>query len=222
MKHLAASPSPAVPCSGIFDRFRPTGADFGRRMGSGMAIVCWLLIAAAGGGLCSASAAERADFAGCAPGSEVPTFYMREVAGARPNLAICLVCRYGSRPVVMVCVRRLDSRVEELLQRVDRQVDSHRGVGLRGLAIFVSGDPRELQPRLATIGRQRAMSLPLGFPVEAGGPRTLQLPDEAPVTVLLYRNRTIQERFIFDGDELTEENIRQVEEAAMKLLHDRG
>src|SRR3989442_322528 len=88
---------------------------------------------------------------GCEIGAEMPAFYVREINGARPNLAVCLVCQNGSRPVVMISVRKIDVQVEKLLEAVDRTVDSRRAEGLRGFAIFLAPEAkqlRDLQPRL--------------------------------------------------------------------------
>lgn len=157
------------------------------------------------------------EVAGCAPGAEVPSFYVREVTSRRPHLATCLVCRYGSRPVVLLCVRTLNDEVGELIEQVDRAVDAGRGVGLRGFAIFTHGENAQLQPQLATLARQRKTTLPLVLPVERGGPSSMQLPQDAEVTVLLYRDKVVTQRYIFSPGELTARQIDQVV-AAIKDL----
>ena len=154
---------------------------------------------------------------GCAPGAEVPSFYVREVTSRRPHLATCLVCRYGARPVVLLCVRTIDDEVGELIERVDRAVDAGRGIGLRGFAIFTQGENAQLQPQLATLARQRKTTLPLVLPVERGGPSSMQLPQDAQVTVLLYRDKVVTQRYIFTPGELTARRIDQVV-AAIKDL----
>ena len=63
---------------------------------------------------------------GCEVGAEVPPFYVREITSDHPNLAVCLVCKNGDRPSVLVSVRKIDQQVERLLAAVDRTVDSHR------------------------------------------------------------------------------------------------
>lgn len=154
---------------------------------------------------------------GCAPGAEVPAFYVREVTSRRPHLATCLVCRYGSRPVVLLCVRTLNDQVGEVIERVDRAVDAGRGVGLRGFAVFTHGENAQLQPQLATLARQRKTSLPLVLPVERGGPSSMQLPGDAAVTVLLYRDKVVTARYVFAPGELNEMHIDQVVAAIQAL-----
>ena len=96
---------------------------------------------------------------------EVPSFYVREVTTERPNLATCLVCRYGNRPVVLVCVRKLDAAGEQVIAAVDRAVDEGRGLGLESFAIFLSPKPAEVQPKLMSLVRQRGVTMPLTIPV---------------------------------------------------------
>jgi hypothetical protein len=168
--------------------------------------------------LLGAVAADEKDApAGCAVGAEVPSFYVREVTGSRPNQAICLVCRYGGRPAVLVCARGLDERVEQLLVKLDRVVDGERAQGLRGFAIFLDAKATELQPRLFNLARREKLSLPLAFPVETSGPRSLELPEKAQVTVLIYRQKKIAQRFVFEPDAMSEKEIERVVEAAKRF-----
>lgn len=155
--------------------------------------------------------------AGGEVGADVPAFYVREVTGRRPDLATCLVCRYGSRPVVTICVRQIDTQAENLLAALDRTLDAHRGDGLRGFALFVSGTHADLQPQLTTLARRRKLSLPLSIPVETGGPSALGLNPDAATTVLFYQRKKIVARYAFAPNELTAERIQEVAAAADRL-----
>ena len=149
---------------------------------------------------------------------EGPTVYVRAATGPRPNEAVCLVCRYGARPVVMVCVRGLDDDVAELIERIDRSVDKHRADGLRGMAIFLDKDARLAQPLVAMMAWKRQLTLPLVFPVEAGGPKALELSPDAQLTVLLYKERKVQQRLVFSAGELKEKGSDGVLAAVEKLI----
>src|SRR5258708_15560296 len=147
---------------------------------------------------------------GCEGGAAVPSFYVRDVMGRRPDLATCLVCKYGARPVALVCVRELDAQSQALIEAIDRTIDAHRADGLRGFAMFLTGRASELQPKLATLAHRRGLSLPLAIPVESGGPGALDLPADARAVVLFYRRKQIVERFVFAVDQLTDETIQEV------------
>ncbi len=113
--------------------------------------------------------------------------------------------------------RGLDERVQELLIKLDRVVDGERAHGLRGFAIFLDAKAAELQPKLFNLARREKLSLPLAFPVETSGPRSLDLPEKAQVTVLLYRAKKIEQRFVFDHEALNEKEIERVVEASKRF-----
>ncbi len=158
---------------------------------------------------------------GCAVGAAVPAFYVRQVNSQRPNLARCLVCRNGDRPVVMICIRRLDHQVADLLEAIDRSVDTHRAQGLRAFALFLDGDGKQLPPQLVTLARERELSIPLALPVERAGPAALGLADEPQTIVVLYVRRKVVGCYQFGADEITAEAIGRLVLEAERLVEDR-
>lgn len=164
----------------------------------------------------------RCGFAEDAPAKpasgEIPSFFLREVTGPNPNLAKCLVCRYGDRPVVLLCVRDLDDASQALIEEIDHLVDKRRGEGLRGFAIFVDADAKTIQPQLFNLARDSKLSLPLTLPVEPAGPSGLGLSKTAAVSVILYRNLEEQRRFALNADEITAERIEEIVAAAVEMM----
>lgn len=148
--------------------------------------------------------------AACEVGAEIPSFFVREVTSERPNLATCLVCRYGNRPVVLISVRKLDAAGEELLQAIDQAVDRGRGLGLKGFAVFVGEKSAEVQPRLMALVRQQRVTLPLTIPVEVEGPLVVRPPAEANLAVLCYRQRRIVAAHVLRPGEITPANIARM------------
>ena len=163
---------------------------------------------------------------GCEIGAEVPAFYVREITGNRPNLAVCLVCQNGDRPVVLVAVRKVDAQVERLLEDLDRTIESHRADGLRSFAIFLSSDAKELKdlpPRLMTLARDRKLALPLAIPVESTtGPAGLALPSDVQTVVLFYEQKKIVARRLIRSGELTKEQVEQVVREAERMVEARS
>lgn len=155
---------------------------------------------------------------GCQIGAAVPAFFVRQVNGPRPNLARCLVCRNGDRPVVMVCTRKLDPQVADLLEAIDRSVDAHRAQGLRAFALFLEGDGEQLQPELVTLARQRGLTIPLALPVERRGPAALALAEEPQTIVILYVQRKVVGCYHYRADEITAEAIATLVAEAERLL----
>jgi hypothetical protein len=179
-----------------------------------LAPLFWCLMLAAG----ADPPGERAAAHGTEVGAEVQGFHVRQVNAAQPNLSTCLVCKYGARPVAMLCVREVDEQVEQLLAGLDRSIDQRRGDGLRGFALFLNGDSLKMQPQLAALARKNNLTLPLVCPVEAGGPRSLELPADAQATLVLYRDKHVVQRLVFAPGELTKEKIAAALQATEKLL----
>ena len=153
---------------------------------------------------------------------EVPAFFVRDVTSSRPHRAVCLVCRYGERPVVLLAVRKLDPRVVALLRRFDQLAEAHRATSLRAFAVFLGGELKHWQPRLYTLHRRHRLRMPLVLPVQRGGPDQLAFSARVPVTVLLYRQRRIVKRYELQLHQLTPERIGQLEQAARAMLHPGG
>lgn len=134
----------------------------------------------------------------------VPSFYARAVTGPLMNRSVCYVCRHGSRPVVMVVVRRTSPELQTLLQGVDAVVDRHRADGLRSFAVIVCGDPQQAVPAVQTFAFDGKIAMPLCVASEAvAGTGGLELDEQAEVSILLYRNRRIESTAVFRRGELS-------------------
>lgn len=146
-------------------------------------------------------------------GDEMPSFYVREATGKRPDMATCLVCRHGARPVITVWARKIDPQVEELLKSVDEVVDSRRGDGLRGFAVILErrgDDEPSVESELRTLAHKRRLSMPLTTPVERGGPSSLRLPEETRTIVLIHARKKIVARFEIAEGELSSERVAEI------------
>lgn len=173
-------------------------------------------------GMAAAAQGEAPDQPrGCAVGAAVPAFYVRQVNCQRPNLVRCLVCRNGDRPVVMICTRKLDGQVADLLEAIDRSVDAHRAQGLRAFALFLDGGGEQLQQQLVTLARERELSIPLTLPVERAGPAALGLGDEPQTIVVLYIRRKVVACHHYRATEISAEAIARLVLEAERLVEDR-
>lgn len=143
-------------------------------------------------------------------GASIGSFYVREVTGPRPNAASCLVCKYGNRPVVIICCRKLDEIHRQLVLSLDKEIDSRRGLGLRGFSMFMTDVDGQTQPQLMQLVREHDVHLPLTIPVERQGPGTLGLNPDVETTVILYRQRKVEKRFEYAAGSLTSEDVEKL------------
>lgn len=148
---------------------------------------------------------------GRAVGDKVPQFFVRAVTGPLSNKSVCYVCRNGDRPVVMVFLRDLVSGTPDLLKQLDRSVDQHRAVGLRGFCVLLSEDQRSATSRLQTLSFDNQLSLPLTVASpQLEAPASQNLNPDAAVTVVLYQDTTVISTHAYRSDEVTSERIREL------------
>jgi len=151
-------------------------------------------------------------------GSEVSTFFVRDFSTSNPSSAICLVCRYGDRPVVMVCGHVVDQQVRRLLQALSGTVEARRATGLRAFGVFLDEKDEVVQPRLLGLVRRQEVTFPLTIAVEnVAGPREWSLLDGADTAVVLYEQRKVVACFRFSAGQLAAEQVEQVVRATEQL-----
>ena len=163
--------------------------------------------------------AERASIPAGAIGSEVPSFQVRNVAGTLLNRSVCHVCRNGSRPVVMVVLRKPGTRQRMLLRNIDRLVQTRRSEGLRAFCVYLGDRPQHDVSLMQTFAHNGQIAMPVGVTSLAiGDAGMLSISAQADATVILYSDRTIRQRFEFSEEELSHDKIRSVLEAADRLV----
>lgn len=177
-------------------------------------------VAACGAGLCLFAFSLTLVFggepdmqllSGRAVGERVPQFFVRAVTGPLMNKSVCYVCRNGDRPVVMVFLRDLVSGTPEFLKQLDRCVDQHRAVGLRGFCVLLSENQRSATSQLQTLAFDNQLSLPLTIASsQLEAPASQNLHPEAAVTVVLYQDQTVLATHAFRETELTSERIAEL------------
>lgn len=156
---------------------------------------------------------------GLETGAYVPTFYSRVVTGPLMNKSMCYVCRNGRRPVVMVLVRDLKPEHRSLMRNLDRLTDIHRADGFRGFGVMISDNPFGSISKVQTFAFNHKVSLPLTVaPLSVGSRSNQNIHPDAEVTVVLYRNRAVVEKYAFRAGELTYDRSREVIRAVRKFI----
>jgi hypothetical protein len=155
---------------------------------------------------------------GRAVGERVPQFFVRAVTGPLMNKSVCYVCRNGDRPVVMVLMRDVVEGMPALLKELDRCVDQHRAVGLRGFGVLLTENQRSAISRLQTLAFDNQLSLPLTVAsTQLDAPSSQNLHPDAAVTVVLYHDQTVITTHAFRDTELTAERITQLMSSVKEL-----
>lgn len=152
-------------------------------------------------------------------GSEVTSFYVRAVTGPHAGKSVCYVCRNGDRPVVMVVVRELGPDVTRLLKQLDQCVNENRGNGLRCFVVMLSNSSQKDGARLQTLAFDEKIELPLTVASEAiAGTNLDAIPKTAAVSVILYDDLTVKERFAYRTGECNPSACQTILAAAKNLV----
>ena len=94
-------------------------------------------------------------------GSTINQFFVRAVTGPHRNRSVCYVCRYGSRPVIMVLIQKPDPKIATLLKAIDAIVDDNRVSGLRSFGVLVTNESDRAVPILQTMAFDERIRMPL-------------------------------------------------------------
>jgi len=157
--------------------------------------------------------------AGPKAGSTISPFFVRAVTGPHRNRSVCYVCRYGSRPVVMVLVQKVDPRLGQLLTTIDQVIDQNRLAGLRGFGVLVTDQSARAVPILQTIAFDQKVHMPLtAATTSIAGSGGHNLHPEAATTLILYRNQKAVETVSLKFGQITPEQLSKVTEQIRKFI----
>jgi hypothetical protein len=152
-------------------------------------------------------------------GSTIHQFFVRAVTGPHRNRSVCYVCRYGSRPVVMVLIQKSDPKIATLLKAIDAIVDDNRISGLRSFGVLVTDESARAVPILQTMAFDDKIRMPLTAATTAiAGASCHNLHEDAATTVILYRDQQAVKNFAFEKGEISKRSIRPLIESVKQLI----
>lgn len=152
-------------------------------------------------------------------GSTIHQFFVRAVTGPHRNRSVCYVCRYGSRPVVMVLIQKSDPKIATLLKAIDAIVDDNRVSGLRSFGVLVTDESARAVPILQTMAFDEKIRMPLTAATTAiAGTSCHNLHEDAATTVILYRDQQAVKNFAFENGEISKGSIRPLIESVEQLI----
>ena len=98
-----------------------------------------------------------------------------------------------------------------MLKEIDRCVDQHRAVGLKGFGVLLSENQRAATSKLQTLAFDHELSIPLTVAsTQLEAPSSQNLHPDAAVTVVLYHDQKVVQTHAFRESELTPERIREL------------
>jgi hypothetical protein len=152
------------------------------------------------------------------PGQQVPgPFHPLHVTGPNAGARVCLYCKYGANPVVMIFARDLSPALAALIQKVDAATAAHTDCRMGSFVTFL-GDSPELPGALkdfAARGRVEKTVLCTDAPA---GPAAYKIAPDADVTVILYAHHTVKANYAFRKGELSAQATDAIVADVAKIL----
>ena len=158
-------------------------------------------------------------------GDSVGAFTVLKVAG-NPDDGFpvgksgCYRCKTGSKPVVMVFARSADEKLAKLLKKIEEEVEEHQSEKLTSFVNMIGADEGSLKKASADfVAKHGLKRIAFVVPDETkDGPPDLKIAPDADVTVICYREGTVQANHAFTKGGLSDDKIDAVVTASCKLV----
>jgi hypothetical protein len=147
------------------------------------------------------------------PGEHLSAFIVEDVTGKFPGEHLCYVCYLGEGPVALVFAREIDARLARLACDLDGWVERHPEA--RAFVAVPADDPEGAAEELRDLAAEHGIRIPLTLCAEGEfGPHLYRLHPRVPVTVLLYREKTVVRRLSarVPDEEFRAEVLQEAEE----------
>ena len=134
---------------------------------------------------------------------QLPGFDVTGITGPWSGHIICLCCRYGMRPVVVVFTRDLNDDVKDLVQKIDSKVGENQDKKMAAFVVVLTADADEFVPRIKALAKDAGISnVPLTIISAPTPPPEYKIADDAQVTVLMWVERVVKVNRSFATGEL--------------------
>lgn len=148
-------------------------------------------------------------------------FNVTDITGPAAGEKLCYRCRYSSRPVVSIFIRKMDENTAKLVKELDAVVG--KNAEDKKMAAFVTvltEDPDAQEAVLKKVAAdQKIEHTPLTVFENAVGPSSYKISEEADVTVMMWVDSNVKVNHAFGKDELTAEAIEKIISDTAKILN---
>ena len=152
-------------------------------------------------------------------GEDVPgPFHPLNVTGESAGQKACLYCSNGGNPVAVVFAREATPAGAQLLKQLDVATEKNSGKSMGSYAVFCS-DKEGLADVLKDVAKKQGLSKLVLSIDNPQGPEKYKIAKDAAVTVLLYKDFTVQANHAFRAsNELNEKAINDIVSDVSKIV----
>ncbi len=135
-------------------------------------------------------------------GDKIGAFYVTKLCGAENDKVkegqnLCYRCKNGSRPQVIVFTRSADSKVAQLVKKLDKAVEENEDADLRVFVNFMGEDKDDVvETAKKFAAKSKAKNVPFVLPNEfENGPDNYGINSKAEVTVVLASDSSVKANY---------------------------
>ena len=118
----------------------------------------------------------------------------------------------------MIFAREISDNLTSLVKKIDKATAENAKKRMGSFVVFCSNEEK-LEGDLKELGKKEKFSKTILSLVDSkAGPGGYDIPKEADVVVVLYKNRKVQSQFAYKKGEFKEKDVEEIMEALPKIL----
>lgn len=121
--------------------------------------------------------------------------------------------------MVAIFARSLTDDLASLVKQVDEKVEANKDKKMASFVILLTNDPDADEAKLKAAAEKHGIkNVPLTIYDGVAGPKTYKVAEEADVTVLLWKEKTVKANHAFAKGKLDKDAIKKIVESTSTIL----
>lgn len=118
-----------------------------------------------------------------------------------------------------VFTRSLTDDLASLVKQIDNAVAENKDASMQGFVVLLTDDPDAAEEELKSFAEKHGIeNVPLTIFDGVAGPPNYKVSEDAEVTVLLWKGRTVAANHAFGDDGLNDEAVEEIIADTSKIL----
>ena len=119
-----------------------------------------------------------------------------------------------------IFTRSLDDNLASLVKQVDKVIGENEDQKMAGFVVLLTDDPDAAESELqAFADKHNITNVPLTLFDGTAGPESYKVAEEAEVTVMLWRDKTVEANHAFGEGKLNKSGIAKIIKDTSKILN---
>ena len=120
--------------------------------------------------------------------------------------------------MVSIFAREITDDLAGLVKKADEFVAKHKDEKAEAFLVLMTDDPDAAEEKLKALAEKTKVTIPLTIFDGKTGPKNYKIAEDADVTVLLWRGKSVKANHAYKKGELNKEEIGKIAESTKKIL----